>query len=81
MSERFNLFGLIKMVKRKRKKKFGLIKIGKRKQKKKKDDNDVPKKRTVKEALERPIVLPKLKKYGKYLVPTKRLVIKIGKRK
>jgi len=67
MSERFNLFGLIKMVKRK--------------QKKKKDNNDVPKKRTWKEAIERPIPLPKLKKYGKYLIPTKRLVIKIGKRK
>jgi len=67
------------MVKRKRKKKFGLIKIGKRKRKKKKDDNDVPKKRTVKEALERPIALPKLKKYGKYLVPTKRIVIRVRK--
>jgi len=51
------------------------------KRKKKKNNNDVPKKRTWKEAVGRPITLPKLKKYRKYLIPTKRIVIKIGKRK
>jgi hypothetical protein len=40
----------------------------KRKRKKKKDNNEGMK-------------LPSLKKYGKYFVPTKRIVIKLGKRK
>jgi len=35
----------------------------------------------LREAARKRLQLPKLKKYGKYLIPTKRLVIKIGKRR
>jgi hypothetical protein len=35
----------------------------------------------LREAARKRLQLPKLKKYGKYLIPTKRIVIKIGKRR
>ena len=62
-------------------KKKKVIKKVSKKKKKKKRVSKVPKQRTVKQVLKRPIPLPRLKKYRKYLIPTKRIVIKIGKRK
>ena len=65
------------------KKQVGKIKMKKvkkvKKGKKKKRVSKVPKQRTVKQVLKRRIPLPRLKKYRKYLVPTKRIVIRVRK--
>ncbi|MAH50334.1 hypothetical protein CMI37_31220 [Candidatus Pacearchaeota archaeon] len=59
------------------KKQVGKIKV--KKGKKKKRVSKVSKQRTVKQVLKRRIPLPRLKKYRKYLVPTKRIVIRVRK--